>query len=101
MICKRFPSIGMLALGWSKLTDSSCRVGVCLLKDEKLRGLLILQIIPLVGWIVVHLQILRSFRLKHHVSRHQVIGLHAAGVTQRERPVSQWPAQRFPNTMKC
>ena len=74
------------------------RIGLS--EDEKFRGCLILQVVPLVRFVVVHLHVLGDFVSEHHVCCRQLIGLNAGGIAKGERPVSQWPPQRFPDTVR-
>ena len=80
----------MMGMGLN-ITDLSIGMGIRLSKDEKLRGCLVLQVVPLVRFVVVHLHILRDLVSGHYVCCRQVLGLDAGGVAKRKWPISQWP----------
>lgn len=50
---------------------------------------------------MMDLHILRDFRVEYDVCGCQVVGLDTRGVAQCEGPVSQWPAQRFPDAARA
>ena len=63
-------------------------MGIGLSEDEEFGGLLVLQVVPLVRFVVVHLHVFGDFLSEHDVCRRQLVGLDARGVAEGERPVS-------------
>lgn len=78
-------------------TNSAGGMGVCLPEDEELRGLLVFEVVPLLGGVVVHLHVFRDLGVKDYICGGQVGGLDAPGVAEREGPVAQWAAEGFPD----
>lgn len=69
------------------------------LEDQRLRHLLIRQIVPFLPRIVPDLQILDCKVLVHEIAGHDVVAeVDGAGVTKAKGPVVQGAAERLPDT---
>lgn len=77
------------SVGKAKRTHLFISIRISLPKDEELRRLLVLQIVPFMCPVMVHLYVLGDVRLEYQVCGHQMIRLDACSVVECDLPVSQ------------